>query len=114
MPVILCEQCEFWEILENEPDMGVCKRNAPSPKIGQDGGANIGPFSHRSVWPYARKEDGCGQGIYRMKKIPVADEQTVPPNPSDLFQTKIADAQKVTQDKDKFDGLVKAAKERVN
>jgi hypothetical protein len=110
---VLCEQCTFWEIEENNPEWGVCKRNAPSPSVRPDGGGNIGAFSDRSIWPYVRNQDGCGQGVYRIQKVPKSEDQTIPPSPQDLFQTKVADAQKITQD-DKFNNLVEMARNRIN
>jgi hypothetical protein len=107
--LISCEKCEYWYVQENNPDFGVCKRNAPSPKVRPDGGGMIGAFSDRSVWPYVRRADGCGQGVYKIEPKPIAEEQTIPPNPQDMFRNKIADAMANT-DTDKFNKMVDVAR----
>ena len=64
MSFVRCADCAYW-LREQGPEshMGQCRRNAPLPEVQKGGTGNfIAPMNFRTVWPYTRYMDGCGNG----------------------------------------------------
>ena len=52
-----CEECKHWD--EIEKGYGVCRRNAPHPKmVRRDGEANWDVICQ---WPITERDDFCGE-----------------------------------------------------
>lgn len=63
--MIQCGACQVWQQIENDINMGICKRHAPSPRVYADQQDNIGPGMNRAFWPHTSIQDGCFEGIPR-------------------------------------------------
>lgn len=61
-----CGGCMAWYRMENQPEWGECRRNAPSPRTGPDSSAVYGPFNFRGIWPYTRAVDFCHEYLEPM------------------------------------------------
>ena len=65
--IVFCSECEYWLQEESLPEIGQCRRKAPIPdKIG--GTTFNSPHTNRVYWPYARINDGCGEGALKRDK----------------------------------------------
>ena len=65
MAFIQCMDCGYW-IREPNSMMGQCRRKSPSPTVEKGGGGGpssfVAPFNYRTIWPFTREIDGCGDG----------------------------------------------------
>lgn len=62
-----CSECIYWLPEENARPFGQCRRLAPSPEVSGKVGAFVGPYNWRTIWPYTRDVDGCGDGREAIK-----------------------------------------------
>ena len=56
-----CNQCFFWDT-GSLTDMGYCRRNPPSVKLGESG-----TVKNSAVWPVTKSYDWCGEYVPRDK-----------------------------------------------
>ena len=77
--MVQCSECIYWFQEENS-NLGQCRKHAPQPKVMTKGtGPFVGPYNYRSIWPYTRDTDACGEGTAgaRPKFKPETRDQTL-------------------------------------
>jgi len=66
---VYCAECEYWFENEHTNEFGQCRRKAPIPFV-RFSDVFIGSYNSRTIWPYVRINDGCGEGsLGKRKKI---------------------------------------------
>lgn len=78
--IIQCVDCIYWLEEEKSPHFGQCRLKAPLPEVSGKVGAFVGPYNWRTIWPYTRDADGCGEGKpgTRMRPKEQMKDQVVP------------------------------------
>ncbi len=99
--ITYCADCEYW-FKQKTNETGICRRKSPEPIHNDKGGAFIGFFNFRVIWPFTRSVDCCGEGEIRT----TPDEK--PEELEEVTQDQTVEVETKPQ-KSKFDELVKIA-----